>query len=133
MPDVKLPACRVSGKHKQIWKYQMILRRYSSNPGEMENNNAIVKNVAYDFKVKGKDFHWTGNWHERFYAALNTECNCKQSQKKVKKKQLNKYYKLGSGCCKKTFLHYDKPIDHFHFIRAVLSCHTMELQYEFVL
>ena len=57
MPDVKLPACRVSGKHTQIWKYQMTLRRYSCNPGEMENNNAIVKNLAYDFKVEGKDFN----------------------------------------------------------------------------
>ena len=57
MPDVKLPACRVSGKYTQIWKYQMILRRYSCNPDKMENNNAIVKNLAYDFKVEGKDFN----------------------------------------------------------------------------
>ena len=57
MPDVKLLACRVSGEHTEIWKYQMILRRYSCNPDKMENNNAIVKNLAYDFKVEGKDFN----------------------------------------------------------------------------
>ena len=29
MPAVKLPACRVSGKRTQTWKYQMKLWRHS--------------------------------------------------------------------------------------------------------